>query len=525
MPDLSVIDGAAAPEIRFNLLSRDGEFITAEVSPTGKKIFRGVASSTTRDLHGDVILKSALDDMEQSAVGMTIFLNHSYEVPEDVGGTCTKAVVRQKGVDQDGEPNWQLEVESEVEEENERALKSWRMIRNGRKLGISIGAMIPKGGATRQKDGSYIIEHIKLLEYSIVGIPANPKSWVEYAASALRSYHKAQTTNLGNPTLTLDGDTYKIEGSLQGLELNLGADLSVETPVVLGKDGQPLTEPETDFHFAWDRDNKVEITRSVTTPVGDGAAEMVKAVLGSWDLSDPDQKLAAIALAGEEAVEKATVWVETRDGDKITIGDPEETADADPEVTGSAEPDVANAACPTCGKGRSSEGCDDAYHKDVDPDVTDAKVRIIEVDTDSPESGDGQGASDSEPDESALSTEPEILDGLTETELLKLSFGQLRAAALAAVNQLGEVKRLYDEEKTARLTAESQRDTLQQEREAVIAAAGALVKRTQAVIEKVANSPLARKAVTRDIATEFATSVSAFYGEEFARAIVGDQSH
>lgn len=484
-PNLTVLDGAAMPEIRFSLLSREGEFITAEVNTQGKKIFRGIASSTTRDLHGDVITKSGLDDMERTAVGLTIFLNHSYEVPEDVGGTCTKAIVKQKGVDQDGEPNWILDVESEVEEENERALKSWRMIKNGRKLGISIGAMIPKGGAIRQKDGSYIIEHIQLLEYSIVGIPANPKSWVEYAASALRGYSAAKTTQLGNPTLTLDGDVYKIEGSIQGLELNLGGG---ETIVV---------EKTVDYTFASLPDGKTYFSRSLSdAPDAQGMATVTMEPLGAWDLSDPEQLLAAKATVGEDIVTKATVWVETRDGDTITIGEPpaDTSAAADPEVT-----------------------------LDVDPDVTDAKVRIIEVDTDSPESGGGQGASDSEPDDANLSappadagTEPLILEGTTEDELVKLSFGQLQAAALAAVTQLVETKRLYAEEKAARITAESQRD-------AVIEAAGELVQRTAALVEKIADSPLTRKSVATDI-KQVSASIEAYYGEDFARALASMRS-
>ena len=507
---------------RFELFSLEPDVIQAyEDKATGKKMFRGVASSTTKDLHGDTILLSALEDMERTAVGKTMFLNHSYDVPNDVGGTITRAVIKQKGVDEKGDPSYQLEIEGEVEEDNDDAVKTWRFVQKGRKIGLSIGAMIPDNGAKRQKDGSYIIEHLLLLEVSFVGIPANPKSWVEYAASALRGLEKdARTMPLGSPTLTLDGKTYKIEGSLDDLQIDLELG---EPAVVLGKDGQPLTEPEVDWQFAWDRDNKVEITRSVITPVENGMAEMTKDVLGSWDLTDPDEKIAAIALAGEEAVTKATVWVETRDGDKITIGDPpDETAEADPDVTTTVEPDVTDGTCPTCGKGRGASGCDDAYHKDAEPDVTDAKVRIIEVDTDAPASGDGQGASsDSEPDDATLSAQPVILDGLTETELLKLSFGQLRAAALAAASQLGEITRLHNEEKQARIAAETQRDALQSERDAVLTAAGELVKRTQAVIEKVASSPLARKAVVEDVSKEFATSVAQFYGEEFARTIVG----
>lgn len=509
-------DPILIPTARFELLSPD--LLRAYESADGRKMIHGVASSTTKDLHGDTILRSALEDMERAAPGMTIFRNHSYIVPDDVAGSVEKAGIKTEGVDQDGDPNHSLHFDIEVEDEQPEAVRTWKMVKKGRKLGLSIGAMIPPGGARKQKDGSLIIDHIQLLETSIVGIPANPKSWVQTAKSALDLAIKGKTTELGNPTLTLEGDKYKIEGSLQGLDLNLG-----ERAVPLNKDGEPLTEPEVDWNFAWDRENKVQISRSVTTPVENGMVEMDQTVLGSWDLTDPDDKLAAIAIAGEEAVTKATVWVETRDGDKITIGEPvEETAsvsaDTDPVTTADAEPEVANASCPSCGKGKGSTGCDDSYHKDTEPDVTDAKVRIIEVDTDSPESGGGQGASSSEPDDAdTLSaspdagTEPVILDGMTEGQLIQMSFDQLQAAALAALRALDEQKRLLGEEKTARAEAERQRDE-------VLEAAAELLTRQAAFVEKVANSPLTRKATAREV-REHSASIEAFYGEEFARVL------
>jgi HK97 family phage prohead protease len=218
-PELTLL--TSAPETKFEFYS--ASLLKASTTPEGRKMLHGVASSTTKDLHGDTILRSALEDMERTAVGMTIFLNHSYAVPADVAGTVTKAIIKQDGVDQNHDPNYSLLFDIEVEDDNPEALRSWRYIQKGRKLGLSIGAMIPDGGAKRQKDGSYLIEHVNLLETSIVGIPANPKSWVEYAASALRGLaaKSKQTTNLGNPTLTLDADkgVYRIEGSLDGVQL------------------------------------------------------------------------------------------------------------------------------------------------------------------------------------------------------------------------------------------------------------------------------------------------------------------
>lgn len=523
-----------SPETKFEFVS--GEFDVVKATETGgKKMLHGVASSTTKDLHGDTILQSALEDMERTAVGMTIFLNHSYRVPQDVAGTVTRSIIRQRGVDQAGDPNYQLEFDIEIEEDNEDAVKTWRYIKKGRKLGLSIGAMIPEGGAKRQKDGSYLIEHVVLLETSLVGIPANPKSWIDYAASALRGMiEKGTTTNLGNPTLTLEGGRYKIEGSIDGIDLGLAAPNSTtigeagqETfAVLLGSDGQPLTGPEVGWQFAWDRDNKVAITKTVTTPLETGMAEFETVLLGAWDLTDPDERLLAVASAGEEAVQKATVWVETRDGDKITIGDPAVEDSTDPEITSDTEPQItAASSCPTCGKGRGASGCSDDFHKSADPDVTDAKVRIIEVDTDDKSDDSSQGASSSEPEDAGVTDaapqadvtaagETQILEGLPEEELLKLSFGQLRAIALRTTTELVAVKQALAEEKAARILAEQQRDD-------VADAAAELVRRTSQIIDKVASAPLPRKAVLKHVEQEFSASVESYYGTEFARALAG----
>lgn len=506
----NLIELTNSQEVKFEAFSLEGELLTASIGGDGKKVIHGVASSTTKDLHGDIITLSGLEDMEKSAVGLTVYLNHSYNVPDDVGGTITKAVIRQKGVDQNGDPNYQLEVDIEVEDDNPAAVQTHKYLLKGRKLGLSIGAMIPKDGAKRQKDGSYIIEHVLLLELSMVGIPANPKSWVDYAASALRGMvEKAQTTNLGNPTLTLEGGRYRIEGSIDGIDLGLAAPGAPDEPV-----------PTIEYGFALALDGKTLITRSTTWPEDpDGSRMGEVTTLGAWDLADPDDKLVAIASINEDVIEKATVWVTTRDGDQITIGDPVENA-ADPTLTNDVAPDVV-AACPTCGKGKDAGDCADAYHKAVDPDVTDAKIRVIEVDTDAPASGDGQGASNSEPDDTlsapaadvTATGEPVILDGLPEDELLKLSFAQLQQIALRTTTELVETKRLLGEEKQARADAEAQRD-------AVMEVTAGLVQRTAQVIEKIASSPLPRKAsIKAAYEQSFGASIEGYYGEAMARAI------
>lgn len=155
----------------------------------GTRLLRGTASSTIVDLAGDRMAESALSDMERDAGDrMTVFLNHSYQVPEDVFGSITARNLTRR----DAFVDFDVEMEVLTADENPRADQAYRAIRDkGVKLGISIGAQVLD--AARVKEASAegkereIIEFraVKLLEASIVGIPCNPRSWV---ANAVKSF-------------------------------------------------------------------------------------------------------------------------------------------------------------------------------------------------------------------------------------------------------------------------------------------------------------------------------------------------
>ena len=181
MPDAAVIQH----DIEFNIfskaLSADEDIILKELGlsePDGKKRLRTTASSNIKDLSGDEMTTKALEMMRSSAEeNMTIFLNHKYAVPDDVFGSVEKATLIDKGDFVD------LDLIIRVNEHNPRALQTHASIVDGTKLGCSIGALIPEGGATKTKDG-LSIDAVRLLEASIVGIPANPRSFVQYATKA-----------------------------------------------------------------------------------------------------------------------------------------------------------------------------------------------------------------------------------------------------------------------------------------------------------------------------------------------------
>jgi len=173
----------------------------------GEMRIEGVASSTVRDHHGDRITEKALRKMVKSAIGMTIFLNHEYRV-QDVFGSVEKArIVKTSEVDEKtGEPIFDMRLGVVVEQRNPEAVQTWEILqprqaadgtlKPGTKLGLSIGAMVSEGGATFDKSqgGRYVVDDLDIVETSIVTMPANPRSWIDYAVKSLAGQYPDKLT-------------------------------------------------------------------------------------------------------------------------------------------------------------------------------------------------------------------------------------------------------------------------------------------------------------------------------------------
>src|SRR5690606_15709209 len=82
-----------------------------------------------------------------------------------------------------------LELDVVVDQSNEKATQTIASLENGITLGVSIGAMILDYDEKEGYEDSWfpplIINEVELLEASVVGIPANPLSWVEGATKAV----------------------------------------------------------------------------------------------------------------------------------------------------------------------------------------------------------------------------------------------------------------------------------------------------------------------------------------------------
>lgn len=231
----------------------------------GKRRLHGVASSTVKDRHGDVITLEALQKMERQATGMTIFANHDYTVPESVMGTVEKAQLRQHPSDID---IYDLVYDIVINEANPRAIQSWESQSQGTQLGLSIGARIPKDGATKSADGAYIINDIELLETSIVGVPASPRSWVDYAVKALRREEIIKSTSPSAIGVDVeeadeaDDDVEKATAMELATADEPAVEVVTETPSPEGQDEPPVdeeAEPEREPAYS---DTEVDVLDS-----------------------------------------------------------------------------------------------------------------------------------------------------------------------------------------------------------------------------------------------------------------------
>lgn len=161
----------------------------------GKRVFRATASSTIKDLHGDLMTEDCVRDMALQArngptgKGLTIFLNHKYNVPEDVAGKVSASQVLNRDNDEAGLPIWDMDYEIALATGSARLDQTWNLIHNDEiTLGISIGAYILEYDFVDKEEGFWgglIINRVLLVETSIVGIPANQRSWVQNSVIAI----------------------------------------------------------------------------------------------------------------------------------------------------------------------------------------------------------------------------------------------------------------------------------------------------------------------------------------------------
>jgi len=272
-----------------------------------RKFLSCTASSTIEDLHGDRMTAECVQGMAPQAKnkGMTIFLNHSYKVPEDVFGKTTDAKIVSRSVDKDGSAVYDLDLEIMLNESNPRAIDTYASIKDqGMKMGVSIGAMIEDWEFLDEEAGWWgglEIKSVNLLEASIVGIPANQRSWVVNGMNALGAPRNIIAKALGKgdpedqPPVAKKSDKPVTDDSETTTDVEDSTAPSGETPA----EGE-TTSGEADTPDPTDTDKGL-------APVGETTAETLRAA----GISDAQLDLVMSLLEGatEEVVSLREILV------------------------------------------------------------------------------------------------------------------------------------------------------------------------------------------------------------------------
>lgn len=242
----------------FKVFTGPMQAYTASVGGVERKFIKTTASSTVTDRKGHEFDVRALQKMGQAAPGMTIFLNHEYQVPEDLFGTVSEALARHNGFDSDQNAVWDLDLDVMVNESNPRAVQAWEAYQNGVRMGVSVGVIVKEWEKSKKDADIMKILDVDFLEASIVGIPANPRTWVQGAVKSITAYSAA-----------------KADGTLETLDL---LDDLAHAEIVDESDGEPVdpplgvpvlsTEP-TDTEDDGDEEREAEESSEPTDPAND----------------------------------------------------------------------------------------------------------------------------------------------------------------------------------------------------------------------------------------------------------------
>ena len=189
-PDLAIRTGAMFPVEAKDLPSGDA----------GKSILRMRGSSTIQDLQEDTMMYSALQSMCKVPAGMTLFLNHSYDLPDDAFGKLydmPEVQIMQNGIAD-------LWLSEETFLRNPPAKRTHDMIViDTARFGSSVGCQVLNWSLKDPDDlfSPVLIHEVLVVEWSVVGVPANQRCWVENAIKGL--FANSLTNGNGDVALKL----------------------------------------------------------------------------------------------------------------------------------------------------------------------------------------------------------------------------------------------------------------------------------------------------------------------------------
>jgi acyl carrier protein len=151
-------------------------------------------------------------------------------------------------------------------------MRAFKAIKRGVKLGLSIGARVDR--VSKRKDAktgedSYVIDSVKLMEASVGGIPANPRSYLQNAVKSLKAAEKA-----GEIEIEKAAATEVSEGDFVSWNSSGGAARGRVEHVM--REGT-LGVPDSDFKIEATPEDPAALIR-IWRPAADGWAETDKLV-------------------------------------------------------------------------------------------------------------------------------------------------------------------------------------------------------------------------------------------------------
>ena len=159
-------------------------------------------SSNVEDLQGDTVTDEGLASMAQVTPGeaySNLYLNHNYTLPYSFfGKLLASPVIVKTGSIAD------LHLASDCTMKQDAAKGTYIEIQNGAHFGCSAGFIITKWHVEGEETDWWspiFIDEVTILEFSVVGLPANPRAWVESGIKGL--FERYIRTDDGDQALKL----------------------------------------------------------------------------------------------------------------------------------------------------------------------------------------------------------------------------------------------------------------------------------------------------------------------------------
>lgn len=277
------------------------EFITKSDEGSDERILlEGIASTTSRDLHDEIVSSAAIDSMAEQAQALNIHGDHWYYL-EDVVGAIKESTVEDN----------QLKIKFLVTKKHTPDIKD--LLETGVRLGLSIG-----GYVTSYDEKNRIINAIELHEISLTAMPANwdtfgtvttSKGLVESNCLAGACYEIVKNLD-GGKTMTQKNIETKDESSDEGLSRD---------DVILLINEYMAEKEET-------------IAQEITEKVESQLEAIVESKLAELNNDDSDED-------EDEEVDETKATTDDEDETSTEGSEEDETEDEDEEETKSISPE------------------------------------------------------------------------------------------------------------------------------------------------------------------------------------------